>query len=306
MAKDLDPGRLLLLRRVVEAGSLTAASASAGLSVSAVSQQLSKLEREAGTKLLERHSHGVRPTQAGALLAEHALAIAGKLAEARRDLDDLSGQRGGQLRLGTFPTAAASILPSWVAAMRRRWPEVELAVQGGLRADLHARLEGHEVDLILTWDYPWERAATAAFRTAEVRSDPTVLLVVEDDPLTRLSQVTAADLARRQWVVRGDLHPMRHVLQTLVASAEEEPCIAYRANDYQEMQAVVATGLRIGLAPSIAVTAPMPGVRVLDLPPQTPGRRILAAWRPSHELTATERRALQLLLRTSGRAAAAG
>ena len=68
----LDPRRLLVLRAVVRAGSMSAAAAELGYTPSAVSQQVATLEREVRTPLLVRHSRGVVPTEAGSLLVEHA------------------------------------------------------------------------------------------------------------------------------------------------------------------------------------------------------------------------------------------
>jgi len=69
---DLDVRRLRILREVALRGTITAAADSLGFTASAISQQLSVLERESGTALLQRDGRGVRLTDAGeVLVAEH-------------------------------------------------------------------------------------------------------------------------------------------------------------------------------------------------------------------------------------------
>src|SRR5438270_5583017 len=110
MDTSLDVGRLRLLTEVAMRGSIAAAAREVGLTSSAVSQQLAILEREAGTPLLDRSPRGVLLTGAGQALVGRARVILGLLEEARADLDRLSGELAGEVRLGTVASAAASLV----------------------------------------------------------------------------------------------------------------------------------------------------------------------------------------------------
>src|SRR4051812_3521608 len=101
----LDVGKLATLRAVVAHGSFSAAGEALNLTQPAVSRQVSLLERRLGTQLVRRTQQGVRPTEAGRLLVEHADAILGRLALAEAQVADLAGLRRGRLRLGSFFTA---------------------------------------------------------------------------------------------------------------------------------------------------------------------------------------------------------
>ena len=118
----LTPRLLLVLRAVVERGTLTAAATALGYTVSAVSQQLSQLEREAGSPLLEKAGRGVRPTAAGLLLAEHATRILAAVDDAEGALSDLRAGRTGRLRVVSFHSAGETLLPQAVAVLRRQMP----------------------------------------------------------------------------------------------------------------------------------------------------------------------------------------
>ena len=125
----LDVRRLRVLREVAARGSFSAAADALAYTQSAVSQQIAALEREAGTTLVERNARGVRLTDAGRALVEHADAILARLADAEAELEAIAGLRGGRLRLAAFPSAGASIMPEAIARFRERHPAVELTLE---------------------------------------------------------------------------------------------------------------------------------------------------------------------------------
>src|SRR5690242_5428382 len=120
----LDVHRLVVLRSVVETGSIQAAAAHLGYTPSAISQHIAALQRETGTLLLERHGRGVRPTEEGRLLASHARQIQRHIAEAETALSDLRAGKSRRLTVRYFATAGAVLIPPIVAEFDRRFPEV--------------------------------------------------------------------------------------------------------------------------------------------------------------------------------------
>src|SRR5437899_5972797 len=106
----LEVSRLRLLREVALRGSIAGAAREVGLTPSAVSQQLAILEREAGIALLDRSPRGVLLTGAGHALVDRATAILQLLEEARSDLDRLTGELAGHVRIGTVASAAAALV----------------------------------------------------------------------------------------------------------------------------------------------------------------------------------------------------
>src|SRR5215213_1839488 len=125
----LDARRLRVLREVAARGSFSAAAEALSFTQSAVSQQVAALERECGTKLLERGPRGVRLTDAGRALVEHADAILARIEDAEEDLAAIAGLRGGRLRMATFQSAGSTLVPRAVGEFHRRHPDVELTVK---------------------------------------------------------------------------------------------------------------------------------------------------------------------------------
>src|ERR671939_1120936 len=101
----LDVRRLRVLREVALKGSFSAAADALNFTQSAVSQQIAALEREAGTKLVERSARGIRLTDAGEALVRHTESVLANLAEAEAELEAIAGIRGGRVRLAAFQTA---------------------------------------------------------------------------------------------------------------------------------------------------------------------------------------------------------
>src|SRR5690625_5378061 len=111
----MDPRRPLIFRTGVRNGSIGAGARELGWTQRAVSQHLAALEEEVGSQLLLRSSSGVTPTEAGRRLAAHAEAIAAQLHAAEEELADITALRRGTVRFGTFPSAAAVMLPPVLA-----------------------------------------------------------------------------------------------------------------------------------------------------------------------------------------------
>ena len=285
---DLDVRRLTLLAEVARQGSITAAARSAGYTPSAVSQQISKLEAEAGQPLLERHARGIELTDAGRALVARAERIARELTAARNELKEIAGLRSGSVRIGSFPTASASLLPLAVKGFSAQHPAISISVRSAVRGQLMDMLEGREVELALLWDYDWDRLVSSTIELVPVLEDPTALLVSVDHPLAGRRSVALEELASEQWVTRADNHPLIDVLRRATSRAGLEPHIAFEAHDYHEVQAMVAVGLGVALAPRIALTNLRDDVRVIAVSPVAPTRRIMLGRLRERRLTPAE------------------
>src|ERR1700730_3272757 len=143
----LNVSRLRGLREVAYRGSFSAAAQSLDYTQSAISQQIAALEAEAGMALLERHPRGVRLTAAGQTLVTHAEGILARLDAADAALSAIAGMRGGRLRMGSIPTAGATLMALAIATFRSSSPDVELTLVEGEPEEIVRRLPAAEIDL---------------------------------------------------------------------------------------------------------------------------------------------------------------
>src|SRR3954452_7898943 len=143
----LDVRRMRVLREVAARGSFSAAADALAYTQSAVSQQIAALEREAGPRLVERNARGVRLTDAGRALVEHADAILARLADAEAELEAIAGLRGGRLRLAAFPSAGATVMPEASARFRARHRAADLPLDPAEPEPSIAKLRAGEADV---------------------------------------------------------------------------------------------------------------------------------------------------------------
>jgi molybdate transport repressor ModE-like protein len=299
----VDIGRLRVLAAVARYGSMTAAAKHLTYTPSAVSQQIRKLEGELGLQVLDRHAKGVDLTDAGRAVVEHVATIERELAGLRDELEEIAGARTGSLRLGTFPTFGASLLPFAITTFTKRHPGVALSVRSSRRQGLLRLLYDREIEMAVLWDYEWSRVDESGLSVHSLLFDTTQLVVSADHPLARRSTVEVGELAAERWITRADEHPVVEVLLRTCARAGFDPAIAFEAHDYQEAQAMVAAGLGVALAPRLALTGVRDDVRVLRLADDVPSRRIMVARSADRALTPPEQ-AMSRILQEVARGAA--
>src|SRR5947209_14647575 len=150
----LDVRRMRVLREVAAQRSFSAAADKLGYTQSAISQQIAALEREAGATLIERNPRGIRLTDAGEALVRHADKILARLAEAEAELDAIAGLKGGRLRLASFPTAGATLVPRAIAEFSKRHPAVELSMTEAEPDEGLPRLTAAQPDPLLVEQCP--------------------------------------------------------------------------------------------------------------------------------------------------------
>src|SRR5918997_6153481 len=149
----LDVKQLRVLRAVAEHGSFSAAAQALSYTQPAISQQVAALEKQTGTTLVDRTSRGVRLTEAGLALVDHAEVVLARLAAAEAELEAMAGIRGGRVRLASFPTAGASLLPPAVALFTQRHPDVELSFVEREPEEAAQMLRAAELEVALVFEY---------------------------------------------------------------------------------------------------------------------------------------------------------
>src|SRR5215471_10974635 len=191
----LNLGRLRVLTEVVGRGSFSAAAEALSYTQSAVSQSIARLEAETGVTLVVRDRRGVRATAAGATLVEHAEAIFAQVEAAEADLAAVLGVKGGRLRVASFPSAGATLMPLAVATFRHRHPDVALTLAEGEPEEIAPRLRAGEFDLALLFEFPGARERPGlGLRTVALLEDPMHVALPAAHPLAAKPALTLADL----------------------------------------------------------------------------------------------------------------
>jgi DNA-binding transcriptional LysR family regulator len=274
----LNVGRLKVLTEVINRESFSAAAEALSYTQSAVSQAIARLEEETGTTLVIRDRNGVRPTAAGATLVEHAEAIFAQIEAAETDLAAVLGVRTGRLRMASFPSAGATLMPLAIATFRERHPDVTLTLAEGEPEDIAPRLRAGEFDLALLFGFPGvKERPTAGVRTVSLFDDPMHVALPAAHPLAAKEELTLADLRDEDWVQTSASSPCaRHVVRSCLA-AGFEPNVTFESDDYETVQGLVAAGVGVALIPRLALRRVRFGIVVRGLAPKSPTRKIMAA-----------------------------
>ena len=287
--------RLRVLHEVAVHGSLAGAARALAFTPSAVSQQLTALEREAGVPLLERSRRGVRLTDAGRALVERTEVILGELARAEADLAAIGEQRAGLLRVGGFPSAGLRLVPEAILEFAAGHPGVELRLVELEPEESLPRLRLGELDLTLAFECDYvPLSLDGGVEQETLFSEPMLLL---DARGARTGTVDLRELETRPWIAPDPGSAIHEFTVRACQAAGFEPRITSVWNDFRVVQTLVAAGLGVAFVPRLAVSAE-PDVVVRPVAGR-PSRRILAAWRPG-----TARAPLVDALRTAFRAAA--
>jgi DNA-binding transcriptional LysR family regulator len=274
----LDIRRLRVLCEVARAGSLARAAEALSYTPSAVSQQIATLEREVGTVLLERRARGVVLTEAGRTLVAHADAILRQLEAAEGALAALADLRSGRLRMASFATAGATVLPRAVDAFRARHPGIEISVRQASPQQSVERLRDGALDLALTVDL--EPSPAEGVEVVHLFDDPVRLALRRDHPLAGAPAIRLRDLAGETWIDVPRLTSGGRVLARACERAGFEPWVAYESDDYTAIQELVGAGVGVALLPELALCPPHEAVVLRSLGPDGPRRHIQAATRP--------------------------
>ena len=269
--------RLKILREVVQRGSFCAAADALDYTQSAVSQAVARLEAETGAVLLVRDRRGVRATAAGATLLGHTEAILAQVRAAEDDLAALLGVRGGRLRLASFSSAGATLIPQAVAAFRGLHPGVELSLAEGEPEEIAPRLRAGELDLALLFEFPGQQQQFQALAKTALIHDPMWMALPVEHRLARRHNLTLADLSGQDWV-QTSAHSAcaRHVVSAC-REAGFEPRVSFESDDYDTVQGLVAAGVGVALIPRLALSQRRPGLVVRRLTPENPARKVFAA-----------------------------
>jgi DNA-binding transcriptional LysR family regulator len=301
----LNVSRLAVLREVAYRGSFSEAAAALSYSQSAVSQQIAALEAETGLTLLERHPRGVSLTAAGQTLVGHAEGILAELERAEAALAEIAGLRGGRLRMASFPTAGATLMPLAIAKFRAAYPDVELTLAEAEPEDVAPRLRGGELDLALLFEFAGEQLIGPRMTRAELFEDPMFLALPAAHRLAGRRRLRLEDLRAEAWVQTSRTSPCaRHVVRCCHA-AGFEPNVAFESDDYQTVQGLVAAGVGVALIPRLALSAPRPDVVTRALAPAPPARQVIAAAPAGARLVPAATAMLRILEAEDWRAAGA-
>ncbi len=273
----LELRHLTALQAIAEEGSFKGAAARLGYTPSAISQQISTLERIVGTRVIARElgRATIGLTDAGEVLLHHMTAIELRLSDARADLEALTKGVAGTLRVGAWESVGARLVPEILRRLRTTLPEVSVDVIDAAEDLLLLRsLEKGLLDVC----FGVLPIPPGPFETRTVLSDPWVLVTQsgsrEEEARSRVASLTTGTLPLLCYRSARALEPaLRHLHREGM-----ELDIVLRSDYNAVLQELAAAGLGVALVPRLAVDTDDPRTTVIDVGSIVPPREIAVIW----------------------------
>lgn len=234
---------LRIFAAVAEYGSFSGAARAARISQPAVTKGIQELEKQVGLPLLERGARGVRLTEAGQILEEHARVIFATESSAEDELRARRGLTGGNLRIGASLTIGNYYLPPLVAEFHEAYPQLEL----------HLTIQNTETITGLLVDYKLDVALVEGpvhherITVRKWREDELVVVAAANHPFTQRKKLNAADLTDAIWVVREPGSGTREVVEEVLQQRDLQWRHTLEINSTAAIKQTVASGMGLAM-----------------------------------------------------------
>ncbi len=299
----MDLRQLRYFLAVLEHGSFTRAAAATGRTQQALSKGIHALEQQLGARLFERGAREARPTEVGRLLMDHARTADNAVRRFEDRLHELQTGAEGEVRIGTGPTAAGSLVAPAVLAMRRHWPRIGVKVTGGILPELMPALLARELDVAVTMNTITDTDSDPRLHREVLLQDHYRVMASAQHPLARQRAISAAQLLQYPWVLGRRLGTVERAFrQRFLDAGLEAPPQPMETGSSEFLRALVSEGEYLSLLPTRLVHAELrAGLWVrLDAPGFSFERPVMLYTREGEPQSAPLLRLLQALRNAAG------
>jgi LysR family hydrogen peroxide-inducible transcriptional activator len=234
---------------IAETGSFSRAAERCQVAQPSLSQQVSKLEDELGTRLFDRLPRSVRLTDAGRTFLPHARTILHETELARSEVDGRRRDARGTVAVGVIPTIAPYYLPRRVTEFTRRFPDATLRIVEETTPVLIENLRTLSIDIaILSLPLRHRDLETVPLLTERLYA-----ALPPDHPRAAAPAIALRELRDERFVMLRDSHCFREISLAACHRAHLDPRIAFESNQIGSLLGMVAAGVGVALVPEMAV-----------------------------------------------------
>lgn len=255
----IDLKHLQALGAIERTGTISAAARELGYSQPAVSQQISQAERALGTPLLNRSRGGVTLTEAGEVLVRAGTAALSTVARALSDVEAIAGLRSGTVRVATFPSAAAVLLPAALESARARHPGLSFVVLEREPPEAIEMLRAGKCDVALIYDYSSALTEEEPFRllpqevSYQIVKESLKVALPPGHSLARERVIDLRDLSEETWIA-GCAESQAHVIE-LCQAMGFTPRIHFETQNHVAIHRLIHAGFGVALLPELVAAA---------------------------------------------------
>ena len=281
--RNLTLRQLKAIQAIVGKGKIVNAARLLGLSPPAVTMQLRQLEEDIGLALFDRTSEGMRPTAAGLAVVDPAHAIEDRLRLLQHQLDAIKSVRSGSLRLGVVSTAKY-FAPSLMAAFMKEYPDIDMRLAVGNRAETIASLRNHDVDIALMGRPPKD----VPVRASAFGDHPLVIIAPPDHPMATSRDISKERIAEEHFLIREPGSGTRISLEIFLADVPgriDDLGIEMGSNETIKQAVMAGLGIAFISAHTIASEVEAGRLVILDVVGMPIRRQWFAVMRIDHAIS---------------------
>ncbi|KAA3611525.1 MAG: LysR family transcriptional regulator [Planctomycetota bacterium] len=271
------PRQLRYFLAILEHQGYRRAAKALGVSQSALSQQIQKLEQSCGNPLLDRSQRPPKPTPLGQSFSEAAQRVLTGMADLERLSEWHSTESTAVLRLGLLPTIAPFLLATWLPAIQAQFPRLSIQVWEFPRQELIAALDSGNLDgMILALPLPAGNYVSQVFRY-----DSFSLLCSHDSPLAQLEEAGLETLNPEDLHLLQEGHCLRNQVLSLFPQAPKPHEVLSAPDSLHSLAALVGANGGWTLVPNMALSwLDLDRLRVQAIPLRepAPGRSLALVW----------------------------
>jgi len=234
---------------IADKGSTVAAAQTVNLTSSSLGRKIAQLEHELGLSLFERHSRGMRPTDAGELVVEAARQMLARMDRLASDIDDIGAMGRGVVRLYTSQSLVEHIVLPHVLRLAADFPNVkiDLQVAVGRQAERALLMDGADFAVIITVPTHPDIEIVAE------RSNQVVAIVNPGHAFARRGRINASELVRTPFAALPPTYNSRVAFNSLLPDALKGVQPQLTANSTAALKAYALAGLGSAILPELTV-----------------------------------------------------
>ncbi len=271
------------IQAIVAHGKIVNAAKVLSLSPPAVTIQLRQVEEEVGLALFDRTADGMRPTAAGLAFVDAALAIEERMRLLQDQMDAIKGVRSGSLKLGVVSTAKY-FAPRLMAAFIREYPDIDMQLFIGNRADTIASLKNRAVDIALMG----RPAKDVPVRASAFGDHPLVIIAPPDHPLARARDISKERIAQEGFIVREPGSGTRISLEIFLSDIPgriDDLGVEMASNETIKQAVMAGLGIAFISAHTIAFEVEAGRLAILDVTGMPIRRQWFSVMRSDHAIS---------------------
>lgn len=243
---------------IAQEGSFTAAAQALGYTQPAISQMVRRLEQRSGTVLVERNGRSVRLTEAGEVLARHAVHVLAALDNAHAEVAAIAGLQAGRVRLMAFPSSSATLVPKALARVKAAHPGITVQFSEAEPPESLAAVRAGTCDLAVAFTYDGTDAGRGeddlqGLVVIDLLTDPVLVALPRDHRMADHDVIRLAKLSEEAWIA-GCPRCRGHLL-SLCHTAGFDPQVSFETEDYVAVLGLVAAGLGVALVPQFVLSS---------------------------------------------------